>query len=286
MNAPPSAKFLFIWQLRNLAKNDMQAAITACLDMGLSGVSIKVAHNCGMYNLRWTGSAWVDDILPPFVTALHDAGLKVHGWQWVDGNDPTGEALRAVQRIRQLSLDGFEIDAEGTYKGKYLAATIYARELRTQCPTLPIGLTSYRYPSLHPTLPWLEFLRYCDYHLPQVYFNPTYPPNYGPVPELIRSVNELRSKKDIPIFPAGRAYIGDGHPNPTPAEMNAFMSKAVELGLPGFTFWNMDSLYLHPGGASRMQAIKDFRFTCDDPSLTLEERVTSLENRVTALEQE
>lgn len=258
----PTGKFLFIWQIKNCAGGNPQAIVNACLDFSLTGVSIKVANCASKYNLRPTPSGYVDDILPPLVTALHNAGLLVHGWQWVEGQSPTNEALRAAERIITLGLDGFEIDAEGAYKGRYTQAAAYMRELRAQCPTgFPVGLCSYRYPTLHPTLPWRQFLdNGVDYHCPQVYWNPTNPPDLGPVPELERSVSELQALKVLPVFPAGRAYIGDGHPNPTPAEITAFMERAKTMGLPGVTFWAMDFLYLHAGGAGRSGAIKDFQW--------------------------
>jgi len=284
----PQGKFMFLWQLRNVeGGNPIKIADTA-VALGLAGVSIKVAQGRGKYNLRWDGKRWIDDILRPAVNALHQVGLRVHGWQWVDGDDPTGEALCILDRIQQMGLDGLEVDAEGTYKGKPKSARIYMSILKDNVPSgFHIGLTSYRYPTLHPEFPWQAFCQYADYHMPQIYWNPPYPPNYGPAPELNRSVMELRAVKDLPIIPAGRTYIGDGHPDPTPAEMNEFMQRCKDLELPGFSFWAYDFLYLHANGKARSDAIAAFQWGVISPPppvpLTLEERVRDLEIRVTNL---
>jgi len=286
----PQGKFLFLWKIRNCSGGNAAAIAGAALDMGLAGVSIKVAQCGWKYNLRWTGTKYVDDILPPLVTALRNVGLRVYGWHYVTGDDPATEALCILDRIQQLQLDGLDVDAEAEYKapGKANAARIYMQTVRDQVgANFPIGLTSYRYPVLHPEFPWQAFCRFIDYHLPQVYWNPPSPPGYGSVLELNKSVIQLRAVKDVPIFPAGRAYIGDGHPNPTPAEMTDFMQRCKELDLPGFSFWAFDFLYLHNGGQARAQAIKAFQWPTEPPPQpsphTLEERVTDLEIRVTNL---
>ncbi len=287
----PTGKWLFLWQIKNCAGGDPAAITAAALNMGLAGVTIKVAQ-CGYkYNLRLTPHGYVDDILPPLVTALRNSGLFVNGWHYVTGDDPTSEAIVILDRIQQLRLDGLEVDAEGEYKaaGKAQAARRYMQTVRDVVgANFPIGLTSYRFPRVHPEFPWSAFAPFLNYHNPQVYWNPPAPPYYGPVPELNKSVEQIRAVKNIPILPAGRAYIGDGHPNPTPAEMNDFMQRAKVLELAGVSFWAFDFLYLHPGGAARAEAIKNFSWPTNTPPppppQTIEERLNNHEQRISALE--
>ena len=62
----------------------------------------------------------------------------------------------AIRRIRQFNLDGYVLDVEKEYKqaGKKAAARRFMSQLRSAYPALPIALSSYRYPSLHPQVPW------------------------------------------------------------------------------------------------------------------------------------
>lgn len=275
----PTGKMIMAWQIKNIASGDTQQAIQDALDMGLTTINVKVANGTSKYNLRWNGYKWVNDILLPWITAFKAVGFKVWGWQYIYGNDPAGEAEIASIQINELGLDGFDVDAEGHIKGKPAQAAQYMALLRASNPNLPIGLSSYRYPFLHPDFPWSSFWQYLDYGAPQVYWNPPNPVyGYGPVPELEKSHFQWQTQKPgLPFIPTGRAYIGDGHPNPLPSELTDFMTKAQAMGLPGVSFWSFDHLYYHAGGAARMQAIADFEWTIVPPPLTLEQRVEILE---------
>ena len=66
-------------------------------------------------------------------------------------------------------MDGFVLDREGHYTGKYYSAKTFMDLLRKEITKTPIALSSYRYPNYHPQLPWDEFLSQCDLNMPQVY---------------------------------------------------------------------------------------------------------------------
>lgn len=263
-----NGKGIMIWQISYLAGGNQDEAVADLLAMGIKRVSIKVAQKQYKYAYN------PDNVLIPFLEKCFNAGLKVYGWQWVELDNPGGEAARAIERVTSLGLDGWEIDAEGRTKGKYSQASIYIHDLKNGLPDTPVGLCSYRFPSYHQTVPWDQFLSLCDYHCPQVYWNPPYPPNYGPVPETQRSYSELMVEKLLPFVPVGRAYIGDGHAYPTGQELTDFMYTAYDLDSPGVSFWSFDALYAHSGGAERAEAIGAYNWVTEP---TLEERVTALE---------
>ncbi len=111
--------------------------------------------------------------------------------------------------MRELDLDGYVIDAESQYKdpAKKAAAIHYMKRLRTALGSTPIALTSYRFPSFHPQLPWREFLDRCDFNIPQVYWEF----NHNPAIQLTRSVREFQEMTPFrPIIPAGPAYRRGG----------------------------------------------------------------------------
>ena len=99
-------------------------------------------------------------------------------------------------------------------------------------PDIPILLSSYRWPSVHPEFPWEEFARYIDAWNPQVYWQGA----HNPSSQLTRSVNELRKIKDVSIIPAGSAYPA-GRWKPTSEDLDEFNATAQELGLLGVHYW-------------------------------------------------
>ncbi len=165
-------------------------------------------------------------------------GIQVWGWQYVYGNEPGPEARMAIKRIDQLALDGFVIDAEEQYKlpNREQAARRYAGELRSRFPDLPMALSSYRFPSLHPQLPWKTFLEHVDFIMPQVYWEKA----HNPADQLARTLREFRNiGRQRPVFPTGAAYKGGGW-RPTPSDTNEFLQGVHASGLPGCNFWGWE----------------------------------------------
>ncbi len=81
------------------------------------------------------------------------------------------KARMAVNRTRELDLDGFVVDAEIEYKekGRAVAARRYMEAVRSGLGDMQIALSTFRFPRLHHELPFEEFLNYCDFSMPQVY---------------------------------------------------------------------------------------------------------------------
>ena len=102
---------------------------------------------------------------------------------------------------------------------------------------IPIALSSYRYPSYHPHLPWDVFLSKCDYNMPQVYWMKA----DNPGEQLRRSVREFQNMKyHPPILPTGAAFTEWGWV-PTTSEVNEFLETAVSLNLKAANFWEWDN---------------------------------------------
>ena len=263
MNMKPMGKGIFIWKGSNVLKGDLQATIQACLRMGLSWVALKIGDDTDAQWASYPGK------MAGVVRMFQAAGLKVWGWHYiyggvyvsksdqfyVEGPLPADEADFARQQVQALNLDGYIIDAEKEWKGmnQKLRAKTFMDRLRGI--GVPVALCSYRFPSLHPQFPWAEFLAGCDLHMPQVYWGPG-----RAVSDLEKSLFELLQLRSLPIVPVGRAYIGDGHADPKPEELTALMKRAFDRGMPGFSFWALDFLYMHAGGAARMAAIEAYQW--------------------------
>jgi hypothetical protein len=225
-------KGFFIWKIPNAEGGEPNAIANLAKESGFSHVIVKIADGTGPFNVD---NRLGVDLVPPVVAALHARGLQAWGWHYIYGEDPMGEANRAIQRVNGLNLDGYVIDAEGEFKrpGKDDAARKFMERLRAGLPNLPIALCSYRYPSYHPLLPWKIFLEKCDLNMPQMYWLNA----HNPGEQLTRSVREFQAMTPYrPIIPVGSAFKS-GSWAPTPAEIQEFLKTAQNLNLTAANFW-------------------------------------------------
>jgi hypothetical protein len=197
-------------------------------------------------------------MLPAAVTALRAAGIQVWGWHFVYGDQPDNEAKVAIQRVKQFELDGYVVNAEGSYEThtKRGAAYRFMDQLRSAFGSnLAIGLSSYRYPSVHGAFPWTEFLQQCDFAMPQVYWVQA----HNPAIQLQKTVREYQNATSFPVrpvIPTGAAYREGGW-QPTVGEINEFMLAVRQLNLSAMNFWEWSEVRLQrvPGA---WEAIRDF----------------------------
>lgn len=229
-------KGFYLWKIPECENGDANAIASLAVAAGLTHVLIKIAN--GIYSSNYDFDRKID-LVPPVRQALKARGVQLYGWHYVYGNDPAGEARIAIQRCRELGVDGYVIDAEVEYKapGKKSAAERFMRSLRSGIPDIPVALSSFRYPSLHPQLPWREFLEYCDLNMPQVYWISA----RNPGSQLTRCVREFQNLTPYrPIFPTGAAFAEHGW-RPTEEEVVEFMDTARSLHLDGVNFWSWDN---------------------------------------------
>jgi hypothetical protein len=224
-------KGFYIWKVRDCENGDSRAIANVAVQAGLTHVLIKLADGTYSYNLDSTGA----DMVPPLVGALHNQGVQAWGWHYLYGDDPIGEANKAIQRITQTRVDGYVLDVEKEYKqpGKNTAAEKFLDRLRSAYPDLPLALSSYRFPSYHPQVPWREFLDRCNYNMPQVYWVHS----NNPAAQLLRCVREFQSIVPYrPIIPTGSAYKSGGW-QATPEQVTSFLAAAVQINLSAANFW-------------------------------------------------
>lgn len=252
-------KGIFLWKVKNLYGGDHTLIdpvdiATRAVALNLDWIAIKIADGPYRYNMEPPN--WTDTIMPPVVDELARAGISIWGWHYLFGDAPLREAEVAIERVETLGLDGYIIDAEGPCKGKYTSATTYMEALNASLH-VPIGLSSYRYPSYHPTLPWKQYLKYCDFHVPQVYWMQA----DNPVEQWRQSVEELSALKDIPFMPAGAAYE-EYNWKPKKQEMIDFWHAVVNDGAPGITWWSWDALMKLP---NRKEILRDMIWEWEVP---------------------
>lgn len=217
----------FLWKIRFAEGGNLDQIVSEARRAGLTHVQIKAADGPWRYNI-FEGR----DLIPDLVKALRDAGIQVWLWQYVYGFNPGGEALTAIERIRQFMPDGFIVNAEAEYKGRHSAATAYMKALRAGVgDDLLIGLSSYRWPSYHPTFPFKEFLAWCDFVQPQVYWLKADNPRH----QLHRTLEEHK-QFNKPVFPTGACFREHGW-QPTSEQVVEFLNACKEFKLAGCNFW-------------------------------------------------
>ena len=225
-------KGFFIWKIPDCEHGDPNLIATRAAQAGLTHLVLKIADGPMIYNGNWGDSR---DYTTPVVKALRDHNIKVWGWHYIYGDNPIGEANVGIGRVRQYNLDGYVIDVEKEFElsGKKTAAKKFMDTVRSASPGLTIALSSYRYPSLHPQVPWTEFLDQCDISMPQVYWMKA----HNPGDQLSMCVAEFRAKvPSRPIVPTGAAFREMGW-QPTDTEVLEFCNKAKELNLSAVNFW-------------------------------------------------
>lgn len=229
-------KGYYMWQLPRCDDGDPVRIANRARGAGLSHVLIKIVDGYDWdYNVDKDREV---DLVPPVLARLREAGVEVWGWHYVRGDYPVAEARRAIRRIKDLDVDGYVIDAEEEYRDwdKDVAAGRFMEELREHLPDLPMALSTYRYPRSHPALPYNVFLEYCDYSMPQVYFEQA----HDPEAQLVRSVDQYMGLRHArPIIPTAPTYAR-GDWRPTPGEIQRLFAKAKEMELPAANAWSWD----------------------------------------------
>ena len=241
----------------------MDAVANLASQAKFSHVLLKIADGTSPYNVI-DGQDWAAYL----TRSLHDRAIQALGWHYVYGYDPLGEANIAIQRVTELGLDGYVIDAEAPYKepGRDEDARQFMDALRAALPTFPIVLSSYRYPSYHPQFPFQAFLEKCDYNMPQVYWVLA----HNPADQLVRSVREFQGITPFrPIIPTGAAYLEGGW-SPTDIEVNEFLRAAQNLDLSAANFWEWANCRKNLPAV--WSAIYDYNWPPDDSNLDIVQR--------------
>ena len=230
-----AGKGMMIWQLPRCEDGSPERIAQTAKQAGLTHVIIKIANGMLAYNVDRKNN---QDLVPAVAQALKSKGIEVWGWHYIYGHNPMGEARIAIQRVKQLHLDGYVIDAEIEYKqrGMDKKAEQFMNAIRGPMSSVPIALSSYRYPKYHPELPWKQFLKYCDYNMPQVYWEQA----HTPASQLERSFDQFKVLAPNRKFvPTGAFYKTNGW-LPTAKDIQDFLTKSAELGFKAANFYTWD----------------------------------------------
>jgi hypothetical protein len=152
---------MWIWNLRRCEDGDADRIAARCRQVGLDHVVVKIADGTTPFN----GSH-----LQPVVQRLQAGGIGVWGWTYTYGRQPEREAELFAARALQLRADGLVVDLEGdAYSGSTARVRRFMGTLRGVAPAAHVGLSSHRFPLLHPDVPIAYAMAWCDSGWPQAY---------------------------------------------------------------------------------------------------------------------
>ncbi len=216
-----STRGMWIWYVSQSSGGSLSGIISTARAHGISTVMIKAGDGAGVWS-QFSAS---------LVSALHSSGLKVCAWQYVYGNNPTGEAQVGATAVRN-GADCLLIDAEAEYEGKYVAAQQYVRKLRQLIgANYPVGLAGFPYVDYHPAFPYSVFLGPggAQNNTPQMYWA-----DIGVSPDTVYShTYDYNLPYGRPIEP-----LGETSANPSPSQIVRFRQLSRAYGAPGVSWWD------------------------------------------------
>lgn len=250
-------KGMWVWYVSNtisnfgLPANDLDALMQHFVDHDMDWIAVKSAD----------GTSTFAQFTPTLVSKAHQYGLKIFGWSYVYGDNPTGEADAAMVSL-SYGADGFIIDAEIEYEGKQAAATTLCQRIRNSYPTRFLAYAPFVYIQYHQNYPYKEFGLYCDAVMPQAYWK-----THGISPtQQVLDVNYQwnfyhaawaatgYSTSIKPVIPIGQTYNAVGAAAVTEwfNALNAEQNPVNPGGYTGTSFWSAQHC-----PAAELDAVRD-----------------------------
>jgi hypothetical protein len=213
---------MWIWYVNKANGGDTDAIVAQARAHGVSTVFVKSGDG---------GNYW-SQFTPALVSALRAGGLRVCGWQYVYGSNPSAEASVAARAVMEAGADCFVIDAESEYEGRYSQAATYVSKLRAAVgATYPLGLAAFPYVDYHPSFPYSVFLGPggAQFNAPQAYWKEI----GGGVDAVVDHTYRYNRPYGRTIAPLGQTYD-----SPPSAEIARFRQLAAAAGATGVSWWS------------------------------------------------
>jgi hypothetical protein len=227
-------KWVWVWNVRRCDGGDAARMAARLTEAGCEGALVKA----------FDGPRWFDQERPwrEIAAALRAHGAGVGGWGYLYGNDPAGEAQRAIETAQYGEADLLVLDVETEFKGKPAAAEEVCRRIREAVgPHYPLYFSSFAVARYHQTFPFRAFDRYCTGAVPQVYWNAF----RWPVEQALAMTYEDHAALGIAaerVFPVGGLYQEGLIRYPPREEVRAFGREAGRRGSPGVSFWSYEHM--------------------------------------------
>ncbi|MDR7537820.1 MAG: hypothetical protein QN183_15885 [Armatimonadota bacterium] len=214
---------MWIWNLRRCEAGDPDRIAARCRAVGLDHVVLKIADGTTPYN----GAS-----LARVVERLQAHGIEVWAWTYTYGRQPEREAEVFGARALQLEANGLVVDLEGDgYSGSRERVRRFMAALRGVAPAAHVGLSSHRFPLLHPGVPVGYAMGWCDSGWPQAYYL------HPDVEVAMERVHRQWSAFGRPVVATGAAFPeGTGEA----ANVARFAAACRRLGVTGVNWWSWE----------------------------------------------
>jgi hypothetical protein len=163
----------------NLGKGDWVWQIASARASAGATTNLQLFQYLKNKGMKWVtvkagdgASTWAQ-FTTQLVNDAHSAGLKIFGWTYMYGTNPTGEANVAKAALGK-GADGFIIDAEGEYErlaNNATAAQTFCESVRAAYPNHFLAHAPFPIVSYHSAFPYYTFGKYCDAVMPQDYWD-------------------------------------------------------------------------------------------------------------------
>jgi hypothetical protein len=224
----PSGSGMYIWILNRLGTPEQLVA--SAKEARFNFVNIKVQNGTWVTD----GSKQEAEFLamaPDYISAFTEAGIDVHGWGYLY-NASDAELATALRAIDKLSIKSYTMDVEQEFKlVTPTRAKVFVDNLISRSK-VPVGFTSYRFPSYHREIAWSAF-KPCAFSSPQVYWIGA----NNPAEQLAKCLGEYHNLGlTMPMSPIGAAYP-QGSWSPTVGQIKEFHKSVMDNNLSGWSFW-------------------------------------------------
>lgn len=227
-------KWAWVWNWRRCDGGDAGRVAARLMSTGCAGALVKAFDGP-----RWfdQGRAWRE-----IAAELKTNGVAVGGWGYCYGNDPAGEAQRAIETAQYGQADLLVLDVESEYKGRPQAAEELCRRIRDALgPDYPLYFSSFAIARYHHSFPFEIFNRYCMGAVPQVYWNAFRWPVEQSLDWMYDDHALLGISADS-VFPAGGLYREGTVRYPPADEVREFVHRAAARGSRGVSFWSYEHM--------------------------------------------
>jgi hypothetical protein len=197
-NTPFDRQGMWIWYVSQSENGDIASIVSRAKGNGIGTVYVKEGDGSTIWN----------QFNQSLISPLHAGGLDVCAWQFVYGNAPVAEAKVGATAVHR-GADCLVIDAESDYEGKYAAADLYIRTLRSLVgANFPVSLAGFPYVDYHPAFPYSVFLGPggANFNQPQMYWKAI----GTSVKAVFEHTYQYNRIWGHPIYPIGQTYEAPG----------------------------------------------------------------------------
>jgi hypothetical protein len=238
----PFGRGMWIWYLNQCEGGSIQRIIDKCKKYNISYVMVK----CGDGENTWP--QWNKELVERF----HAADIKIYAWMFNWGKNPLREGAIACWAL-DMGADGFIFDAEGEWENlpdPAGTAKLMLELVRKHAPDAFLAHSPLPIIDLHKKFPYVEFGKYCDAVMPQLYYGAM---NRTPENVIMWSFQQWSKWEKIwkegghedsikPIIPAGQTYDIESTATHhgfkcTPGILKAFMDGIAAYGSVNFWSW-------------------------------------------------